>query len=576
MAHKVPKTLMKPLELNASQKHTIETMIEKACKKHKVKGATITITGKEKTLFSMHYGVIDQKETPNHEAAMMMIGSTTKLLTGIAILVLCDAKKLRLDDAIDTHVSDLNIPNESKGGTVTIEDLLMHAGGLASDDMDLITNQNKTLKDTVEALNKTVRRVPPKTMYSYSNLSYALLGLIIESVTNMPYEAALKKLVLDPLKLDMIIGKDASVSKNMQGRFSQSFDKKGKLAIERLSHAMTASGSCTYATGEANAKLIRFFLQEHPTSVLKKETFQAMKHRLQTAHVDDDEMTSGLAMRHGYHRFYTEACNPIIGHGGATMYHHSTFDIALNQGFGIGIMTNSKNGLKMLNSLSVELLVQCFKAQGINIIKKPPRLDEKPFENKASMARDFVMQGMVIRHQLKRDQLFVKIAILKAKCVMQSDGFYALKPRGIARLPLLRKGFLNTRFKQTQKRDETVLMVEQASAYQKMSIALGSPLQTKKVPDAWKKAVGSYRVNNTNEALKKATESVRLTIKKDILILTMKILGSPNKVLLEPLNDRTAITQGFGRNARETLQLVHLENKNTLHFQGIEMIKTKN
>ncbi len=563
---------MKPFVMDTPLKKRITKTIIKQCKKHKVQGATITITGKDETVFSYHYGVIDQAKTPNHKDAMMMIGSTTKLLTGLAILALHDAGDLSLDDEVKHYVSTLQVKDEVKDSPISIKDLLMHASGLASDDMDLITNPDKTLQDTISALNQTVRRMPSKVMYAYSNLSYALLGLIIETVTKSPYVEALKKLVLDPLELDMVIAKDDAVIKKHKKRFSESFDKKGKPAKELLSSAMSASGSATYATSEANAKLMRFFLQENPTAVLKPATHHAMINRVNVVHVEGDEMTSGLAMRHGHHRFHSESCNPIIGHGGATVYHHSTFDVAPKHGFGVSVMTNSKQGAKAVQTLSVTLLTECFRALGYEPQKKPNQGKSVPMQNTQSMAKDYVASDMIVRHYVKKETLYVKLAIFKAVCDMQADGFYALKPRGIARLPLIRKIFKGIRLKQTQKGEDDVLILEQATAYRKMALAFGSPLVKKPIPSSWQEAVGKYVIINDNKALKEAYKSIRLVIKKDVITIMMHVLGSQNNVMLEPLNDHEAITQGFGRNARETVRLKK-DSNTVITFQGMHMKK---
>ena len=59
----------------------------------------------------------------------------------------------------------------------------------------------KTFGGTVKALDNVTLEFEPGTGYAYSNVGYALLGLVVEQVTGQSYEAFLREELLLPAGL---------------------------------------------------------------------------------------------------------------------------------------------------------------------------------------------------------------------------------------------------------------------------------------------------------------------------------------------------------------------------------------
>ncbi|MEZ0451807.1 serine hydrolase domain-containing protein [Sphingobacterium thalpophilum] len=135
------------------------------------------------------------------------VGSITKTLLALGILRLATEKKLHIDDPIKKYLPDLPINNPwEQSQTVTIRHLLDHTSGLS--DIRLWHFFSTSCSPQTE-LSEFYTRSPevltieakPGTVFSYSNMGYTLLGILIESVVKERYEDYLDKNLLQPIGL---------------------------------------------------------------------------------------------------------------------------------------------------------------------------------------------------------------------------------------------------------------------------------------------------------------------------------------------------------------------------------------
>ncbi len=139
-----------------------------------------------KVVISEGYGYSDAlNRRKNSSRTAFDIGSITKQFTAAAILKLEMEGRLSTDDKLSKFFK--NIPGDKSD--ITIHDLLRHSSGLTSNvgrDYDSITET---------AFVDSVMRSPLKftcgTAFSYSNIGYSLLAIIIERVAGIPYETFL-------------------------------------------------------------------------------------------------------------------------------------------------------------------------------------------------------------------------------------------------------------------------------------------------------------------------------------------------------------------------------------------------
>ena len=138
----------------------------------------------------------------------VLVGSITKTLIATGVLRLVSQGRLVIDAPVNQYIQDIIFENSWKDTTpITLRHLLNHTSGIEDSKFwQVFSTQpspNTPLKD-IFSKNASILKVrtEPGTRYSYSNMGYSLLGLIIERITQKPYEIYLDNHLLKPLGMD--------------------------------------------------------------------------------------------------------------------------------------------------------------------------------------------------------------------------------------------------------------------------------------------------------------------------------------------------------------------------------------
>lgn len=182
-----------------------------------IPGATLCVAHAGRIVFRQGFGWSDPGAgvaiTPD---TVMRIASISKVVTGMLILKLFEDE---LPGALESKVFGPTglLPDARYAGVadkrvldITLRDLLQHSGGWDSSvyepQFDLV-NIAKAMGVAAPAgaadviafmLREKTLQFAPGTGYCYSNFGYNILGRLIEHRTGMGYEAAARKLILQP------------------------------------------------------------------------------------------------------------------------------------------------------------------------------------------------------------------------------------------------------------------------------------------------------------------------------------------------------------------------------------------
>jgi CubicO group peptidase (beta-lactamase class C family) len=124
-------------------------------------------------------------------AALMPIASVSKAMTAVALLREQEAGRIDIDDPVHDHLPWL--PLAVPFGPVSVAHLLAHTAGI-------VAGMDGSPSPVAEALAlaATPPGWPPGERASYSNVGYAVLGLVLERVAGCSYGEAIQRHVLDP------------------------------------------------------------------------------------------------------------------------------------------------------------------------------------------------------------------------------------------------------------------------------------------------------------------------------------------------------------------------------------------
>jgi CubicO group peptidase (beta-lactamase class C family) len=133
----------------------------------------------------------------NSSTTVLDIGSITKQFTAAAILKLEMQGKLSTVDKITKYFDNVSIDKTN----ITIHDLLRHQSGLQSD----VGNDYGKISQAefLDTVMKSKLEFDVGTRYSYSNIGYSLLAMVIEKVTGQTYEIYLYENLWKPAQMEM-------------------------------------------------------------------------------------------------------------------------------------------------------------------------------------------------------------------------------------------------------------------------------------------------------------------------------------------------------------------------------------
>jgi CubicO group peptidase (beta-lactamase class C family) len=130
------------------------------------------------------------------------IASMSKSFTASAVLLLRDAGALRLDDPAAAYVPELAgwVNGAADAGPLTIRHLLTMTAGFPTDDPWGDRQQGLPIEDFRALLARGVLfNWAPGTRFEYSNLGYAVLGLVVSAASGLPYDEFVRTRLLGPL-----------------------------------------------------------------------------------------------------------------------------------------------------------------------------------------------------------------------------------------------------------------------------------------------------------------------------------------------------------------------------------------
>jgi CubicO group peptidase (beta-lactamase class C family) len=128
------------------------------------------------------------------------IASMTKSFTAMAVLMLRDEGRLRLDDPVAAHLPFATALSRVDGPPVTVRDLLSMGAGLPTDDPwgDRQESLTPAEFDALVEAGLSLCRAP-RTGFEYSNTGYALLGRVVDEVAGMPYRQFVVERICRPM-----------------------------------------------------------------------------------------------------------------------------------------------------------------------------------------------------------------------------------------------------------------------------------------------------------------------------------------------------------------------------------------
>ncbi len=219
-------------------------------KKKQIPGCAIMVRHEGRLALCQGYGLAnlehDVRVTPQ---TIFQSGSMGKPFTAMAVMLLVEDGKLGLNDPVAKY---LKVPSSWSG--ITVRHLLTHTSGLGDYPEDFSLRADYTEDDFFKMVTAQPLAFAPGARWSYSNLGYLSLGILMHKVTGKFYGEFLQERVFGPLgmKSTRVISESDIIPHRAAGYRLRQGELKNQNWVSPSLNS-TADG-CLYLTAEDMAK----------------------------------------------------------------------------------------------------------------------------------------------------------------------------------------------------------------------------------------------------------------------------------------------------------------------------------
>ncbi|HRJ44403.1 MAG TPA: serine hydrolase domain-containing protein, partial [Caldilineaceae bacterium] len=278
---------------------------------------------------------------------LFQIGSTTKTITATVAMRLVEAGQLELDAPIRRYLPDLRLSDESVAKRVTLRHCFTHTGGWLGDYFDDTGDGDDALARYVERMADLPQLTPLGEIWSYNNAGFGLAGRVIEAVTGEPYEQAARRLLLNPLGMEMSFfgAADAITHRCAVGHIVMDAEDPAKARPEvARPWALARNANCVgglISSAKDQLRYARFHLgdglAESGERLLTPASMALMQSEL--AEAGSGTKAVGVSWLLG-----EIGGQKTVAHGGATKGQMSAFLFVPGGNFAVTVLTNADRG----------------------------------------------------------------------------------------------------------------------------------------------------------------------------------------------------------------------------------------
>ncbi|MCW3054643.1 MAG: penicillin-binding protein, partial [Chthonomonadales bacterium] len=180
------------------QADSIDRYIETQLKKRHIPGLSLAVVRDGKVIKAKGYGFANLElrahATP---ATVYQVGSVSKQFAASAIMLLVQEGKVGLDDKLSKYLP--SAPDSWK--EITLRHLLTHTSGLPREGQRPTKGERADYTDAelVQSASALLLLSPPGEKYSYSNVGFNLLGMVVAKASGQNYADFLQKRFFKPL-----------------------------------------------------------------------------------------------------------------------------------------------------------------------------------------------------------------------------------------------------------------------------------------------------------------------------------------------------------------------------------------
>jgi CubicO group peptidase (beta-lactamase class C family) len=164
-----------------------------------IPGLALLVSRDGQVVRAQGYGLSNvELQVPAKPETIFQSGSVGKQFTATAVMMLVEEGKIALEDPLTRFFPAAPAPWKQ----VTIRQLLSHTAGFTDYPKDFDMRKDYTEAELLKIVEAIPLAYPPGTSWSYSNLGFLTLGIVIHKVTGEFYGDFLQERIFRPLGMN--------------------------------------------------------------------------------------------------------------------------------------------------------------------------------------------------------------------------------------------------------------------------------------------------------------------------------------------------------------------------------------
>ena len=557
-------------------KEYVAWLTRKEMKRNNVTGVSIAIVDDQKIVWAQGFGYSDKEnKIPATPETVYRIGSISKLFTAMATMKLVEEGQVDIDRPLKNYLPQFSVRTRfSDSGPITPRTIMTHHSGLPSSLSKGMWTAEPPAK-LLDRLKDEYTAYPTNYVLAYSNTGVALLGLMIEQVSNKDFCEYVDQTILSPIGMRQSSFKLSPVVERLLSKGYRNGKEMDQVPLRDISAGAMYSNvndlglfmQMVFAGGKVGGR-----------QILSRQTIEEMlRPQNQDARL---ESPNPIGLGWFLQRYsFSEGNGEIIvaSHGGGTPLFRTSLAIVPEKKLGVVVLTNSTEGRNM-GKVSREALKLALEAK---IGKTIGRQEEKiaPPDKVATEAlldsivgryATLSLLGSIERNGPNIDAMFDKN---KFRLVPSSNGKFGVARTFLGIFPMKKIGSLELAKIQAMPvniDDRQLLSIR----YKNKLWFYAEKVDPAPLPNAWQNMLGRYQIVNPDP--KGSPQDITLSNEKDVLVLRYKNPlwhAGEAKNFLVPRSGTEALTLGIGRSSGETMRMVEIDGETGLHIWGYKMKK---
>jgi CubicO group peptidase (beta-lactamase class C family) len=177
----------------------VDKYINDEMQKQQIPGLSLAVIKAGQIILAKGYGFANvEHQVPVKPETIFQSGSVGKQFTATAVMILVEEGKIKLDDSISKYLD--NTPKSWEG--ITVRRLLTHTAGMIMYPKNLNLREDYTEDELLNQAASIPLSFQPGEKWSYSNLGYFVLGIMISKLTGKFYGDFIQDRIFKPLGMN--------------------------------------------------------------------------------------------------------------------------------------------------------------------------------------------------------------------------------------------------------------------------------------------------------------------------------------------------------------------------------------